>query len=116
MQLQERIEGFRRAGLGVVAISYDTPELQQVFIERAGIEYPLLSDVEAATFTALGILNEDYQPGDSAYGIPHPGVLVLDRGQTVRAKLFVEGYDTRVGAEGVLAAARDALGIPTHHP
>jgi peroxiredoxin len=111
VQLQERIEGFHRAGLGVAAITYDTPELQRVFIERADIEYPLLSDIDAGTFTALGILNPDYEPGDSAYGIPYPGVLVLDRGQTVRAKIFVEGYETRVNAENVLAAAQDALGI-----
>lgn len=111
MQLQEQIEGYRQAGLGVVAITYDTPELQQVFIDRAGIEYPLLSDIDTATFTALGILNRDYEPGDGAYGIPYPGVLVLDRGERVRAKVFVEGYETRVKAENVLDTAKQALGI-----
>lgn len=111
MQLQKRIEGFRQAGLGVVAITYDTPALQQVFIDRAGVEYPLLSDIDTRTFTALGILNQDYQPGESGYGIPYPGVLVLDRDEVIRAKIFVEGYETRVGAENVLAAAKTALGI-----
>lgn len=111
MQLQERIEGYRQAGLGVVAITYDTPALQQAFIDKAGIDYPLLSDIDAQSFIALGILNQEYQPGDSAYGIPYPGVLVLDPAQTVRARIFVEGYETRGGADQVLATAREALDI-----
>ena len=111
MQLQEQIEGFRQEGLGVVAITYDAPALQRVFIDRAGIEYPLLSDIDAQTVTRLGILNQDYKPGDSAYGIPYPGVLIMDPAQIVRAKVFVEGYETRVRAENVLAAAREALGL-----
>lgn len=111
MQLQEQIAGFRQAGLGVVAITYDAPELQQVFIERAGIEYPMLSDIDARSFTALGILNRDYEPGDSAYGIPYPGTLVLDRDQVIRARVFVEGYETRVSAENVLTVAQEALAI-----
>jgi len=109
--MQERIEGYRRAGLGVVAITYDTPALQQAFIDKAGIEYPLLSDIDAQSFIALGILNQDYEPGDSAYGIPYPGVLVLDPAQTVRARIFVAGYETRVSADQVLATAVDALAI-----
>ncbi len=111
MQLQQRIDGFRRAGIGVVAITYDTAALQQAFVDRARIEYPLLSDIDTRTFMALGILNRDYRPGDSGYGIPYPGVLVLDRDQVIRAKIFVAGYDTRVGADSVLAAAKAALHV-----
>ncbi len=110
------MEGFRQAGLGVVAITYDTPALQQAFIDRARIEYPLLSDIDTRTFTALGILNQDYQPGDSGYGIPYPGVLVLDRDQVIRARIFVEGYETRVNADSVLATAKAALGIAAVQP
>lgn len=111
MQLQSQIEKFREAGLGVAVISYDTPALQQAFVDKAGIEFPLLSDVDAQSMTALGILNTEYQPGDSAYGIPYPGALVLDPSETIQAKLFVEGYEIRVKAENVLAVAQAALGI-----
>lgn len=102
---------FRDAGLGVVVVTYDPPDLQRAFIERTGAGYPMLSDIDTETFSALGILNQDYQPGDGGYGIPYPGVLVIDPSGTIRAKIFVEGYDTRVDAGNTLALARQVLGI-----
>lgn len=111
MQLQEHLARFREAGLEVVVLTYDAPEAQRRFVESRGIEYPLLSDVDAASVTALGILNTEYEPGHSAFGIPHPGVFVLDGELVIRDKLFIEGYQTRVDAEGVLAAARRALSL-----
>lgn len=112
MQLQEHLDRYRAAGLSVVAITYDPEALQRPFIEQFGIEYPMLSDIDAATVSALGILNEDYQPGDSAYGVPYPGVFILDTALRVRGKIFLDGYQTRVDAESTLAAARQALELP----
>ena len=42
-------------GIGLVAITYDTPEAQQPFIEQHGITVPLLSDIEQGTFRAPGL-------------------------------------------------------------
>ena len=90
-------------------VTYDSPELQQRFIDDGSITYPFISDVDTATMTALGILNEDYEPGEPAYGIPYPGVFVLNPEQQIVDKIFVESYRTRVDAEGMLAYALDAL-------
>ena len=109
MELQENLEGFERAGIGVAAITYDAPEDQQAFMEDYGIRYPLLSDIEARSVLALGILNEKYQPGDSAYGIPHPGVFVLNPEMRIVGKIFVEPYSVRVDAAGVLSYADSLL-------
>jgi peroxiredoxin len=109
VQLQEHLEHYRAAGLGVAVLTYDPPEAQQQFVASRGIGFPMLSDVDAVTVTTLGILNAEYQPGHSAYGIPHAGTFVLDGDLIIRDKLFVEGYQTRVDAEEVLAAARRAL-------
>lgn len=111
VQLQDHIEDFRAAGLGVVGMTYDAPAAVQAFADRHGLDYPLLADVEATTVQALGILNTEYQPGDSAYGIPYPGVFVADRSGVIRAKIFVEPYSIRVDGAGVLRAARAALGL-----
>ncbi len=90
-------------------VTYDSPELQQRFIDAGSITYPFISDVDTATMTALGILNEDYEPGEPAYGIPYPGVFVLNPEQQIVGKIFVEFYRTRVDAEGMFAYALDAL-------
>ena len=110
MQLQEQAADFEKAGIGIVAITYDAPELQQVFIDAASITYPLLSDIDAVTIKSLGILNEQYEPGDTAYGIPHPGVFVVDSEMNIAGKIFVEEYQVRVDGEGTLAYALQVLG------
>ncbi|MCB1687995.1 MAG: peroxiredoxin family protein [Halioglobus sp.] len=111
IQLQENKAGFDAAGIGMVAITYDEPALQQAFIEKHGITIPLLSDQDALSFKTLGILNDDYAPGDFQYGIPHPGMIVIDTEGRVVGKQFLEAYSSRVDSAAALAFAREVLGI-----
>lgn len=111
VQLQQYKTGFDAAGIGMVAITYDTPEQLQAFSERHGITIPLLSDIDAMTFKTLGILNEQYRSGDAQYGIPHPGMIVIDPEGKVVGKLFLEAYSSRVDSAAALAYARQALGL-----
>jgi peroxiredoxin len=94
----------------MVAITYDTPELQQAFIDAVPVTYPFLSDIDASTMQALGILNEEYPPGDDNYGLPYPGIYVLDPEQKIVGKIFVERYQMRVDAPTTLAYAKELLG------
>jgi peroxiredoxin len=111
IQLQEHKAQFDASGIALVAITYDEPTLQQAFIDKFGITLPVLSDLNALSFKTLGILNEKYQPGDFQYGIPHPGMIIVDTNGTVVGKLFLEAYSSRVDAAAALAFARTALGI-----
>ncbi len=107
--MQEYTAEFETAGIGMVAITYDTPDLQQAFIEAGSIDYPFLSDVGAESFSALGILNDEYAPGDESYGIPFPGVYVVNPELEIVGKVFVERYQNRVDAETTLAYALEVL-------
>ena len=111
IQLQAHKAAFDAAGIGLVGITYDPPDEQQAFIDRFGITIPVLSDRDALSFKTLGILNEQYRPGDVQFGIPHPGMIVIDRDGKVAGKLFLEAYSKRVDARAALDFARDALGI-----
>jgi peroxiredoxin len=111
IQLQENKAGFDAAGIGMVAITYDDPVLQQAFIEKFGITIPVVSDVNALSFKTLGILNKNYSPGEFQYGIPHPGMIVIDPQGKVVGKLFLEAYSLRVDAAAALAFAKTALGL-----
>jgi len=113
IQLQEHKAEFDAAGIGMVAITYDAPDLQQSFIEKFNITIPVLSDTNALSFKTLGILNENYAPGDVQYGIPHPGMIIIDKQDRVVGKLFVEAYTSRVDATAALVFAKKALGIDT---
>jgi len=106
VQLQEHLAEFEAAGFGVVAMTYDAPEVQDQFVRKHRIGYPLISDVEATSVRALGILNADYPPDHDAYGIPHPGVFVVSPQGVIVGKLFIEAYEARVDAASVLGYAR----------
>lgn len=109
MQLQGETAKFDEAGIGVVALTYDAPDLQRKFIEKFRITYPVLSDVEATSMKNLGILNTEYEPGDSSYGIPYPGVFVVKPDGTIAGKVFIEGYEKRIDAASLLAYAKEVL-------
>ena len=109
IQLNQYARQFRDAGIGLVAITYDAPELQRAFAEEHGITIPILSDIDALSFKTLGILNPQYRPGDHHYGIPWPGTIVVDSDGLVVGKLFLEAYSSRVDAAAVLAFAKKVL-------
>lgn len=111
IQLQAYKADFDAAGIGMVAITYDDPQLQQQFIDRFGITIPILSDRDSLSFKTLGILNEEYNSGDPRYGIPHPGMIVITPEGEVAGKLFIEDYRLRVDAATALAFAREKLGL-----
>lgn len=68
-----------------------------IIIETSTIEL-VRARHDSYSVKALGILNADHGPGDEHYGIPDPGMFVIDRqGRTV-GKVFVKGYATRVDA------------------
>ena len=107
--MQEHVDAYEQAGVGIVVITYDAPELQQAFVNAGGITYPFISDIDANTMNALGILNEQYEPGEPAYGIPHPGVFVVNPNNEIVGKIFVESFRERVDGEGTLQYALGVL-------
>lgn len=107
--MQELSAEFEKAGIGIVAITYDTPALQQVFIEAAAITYPFLMDIDTESFAALEILNDEHGPEDKHYGLPFPGIFVLNTEREIVGKIFVERYQIRVDAETTLEYALEVL-------
>ena len=93
----------------MVAMTYDKPEQQQPFIDKNGIEFPLLSDVDARSVKALGILNTENQPGDASYGIPFPGIFIVNSDKKVVGKMFFEGYKKRMDAAALVTVAKELL-------
>ncbi|MBE1300299.1 MAG: redoxin domain-containing protein [Alteromonadaceae bacterium] len=109
IQLQQYKAQFERAGIGLVAITYDSQEQQQAFTDKHSISIPVLSDIEASSFTALDILHADYPKEDEHYGLPYPGMFVVENNGVIKGKLFVETYSSRVDAESTLVLARSVL-------
>ena len=119
MELQDRLTELSDAGIGVAAISYDSPEILADFAARRGITFPLLSDAGSKTINEYGILNTVAAEGvgpnrdDPAVkadvakyvsvfgasqmivGTPYPGTFMLDSNDRVKSRFFEEYYRER---------------------
>ena len=110
------MEELKNSGIGIAAISYDSPAVLADFAERRGITYPLLADVGSSVITEFGILNtvaaegmgpNQDDPGviadvakyvsvfgstQAIVGTPFPGTFMLDAQGHVRSRFFEEFY------------------------
>lgn len=106
MQLSGFVEQFDAIGVNVVAISYDSHVKNKTFSDKQQLKFPLLSDHNNATIIGFNILNNDYKPGDRAFGIPHPGVVFLTPDDTIGLKRAVPSYRQRPEFAEILAAVK----------
>jgi len=100
--LEQSLPRIKAQGLGLAAISYDSPAILKVFSGREHISYPLLSDPDSAVIRAYGILNETVPKDSGVYGIPYPGAYVLNERGVVVAKYFEDDYRVRDTAASIL--------------
>ena len=102
MKLNDLADEFENIGVGVVGMTYDKPEVIKAFHEKWNVSYPVLRDVERAHVEAWGVRNEEYGPGTFAYGVPHPGVVLISADGEILAKWAERGYRSRADWSEVL--------------
>jgi hypothetical protein len=111
VELERSLEKFRARGLGVAAISYDSPEVLRHFSERmGGFHYPLLADEGSKAIRAFGIFNHNVPEGHEFYGMPFPGTFLVDENGIVRAKYFEQMHRQRYTADSILVREFGASG------
>ena len=87
---------FETHGVKLYAVSYDDQETLKEFAQTQNIPYPLLSDLDSAVIERYGILNTEVSKDDAfLYGIPFPGIYVVDESGKVVAKFFHDTYKKR---------------------
>lgn len=110
MKLNDIKDQFEAIGVGVVGMTYDKAEIIREFHKKWEIGYPVLRDVDRQHVEAWGIRNEEYGPGTFAYGIPHPGVVLLSPEGEILAKWAEAGYRSRADWSEVLDEVRNSVG------
>lgn len=93
--LVKEVDAFVAMGFNVSVMTYDSLEILQNVVEDEGVTFKLLHDEALKHVNAYGILNKDYAPGDSAYGIPQPGILVIAPDGTIVKKFAEEDFRKR---------------------
>jgi len=104
IDLKKVEQPLEKRGYGLVAISYDTPQVLTAFAEKQDINYTLLSDGGSKMIDAFGLRDPQYPVGSFAYGVPKPSIFILDRRGVIRAKLALEGYKVRPSNDAILGA------------
>jgi peroxiredoxin len=117
--LQSRYKELQARGVGLAAISYDTPGIMAAFSKAHGIEFPLLADPGSPTITRFGLRNpvpemalgpNGNDPEVQKYvqkyvslirvspdmvGVSFPGTFILDRQGRVTSRHFEDFYIER---------------------
>ena len=126
MELQQRLQELENSGIGIAAISYDSPAVLADFAQRMGITFPLLSDEDSQVITEFGILNTVAVEGLGAnredpavqadvaryvsmfgasqliVGTPYPGTFMVDANGRVTSRFFEEFYRERNTTSNVM--------------
>jgi peroxiredoxin len=114
VELQELAAELAAEQVAIFAISYDSVATLAAFAAKHHITYSLLSDEGSRVIRALGLLNEQIFEHhayygiarvESHYGVPYPGVFVLDQGGRVVDKRFQQSFRERETAVGLAESA-----------
>lgn len=107
MELNENRETLRKAGLGLVAISFDSVAVLSNFAKRKEIEFPMLSDPNSKIIRDFGILNESVAKDNPFFGIPHPVTYMVDPKGLVISRKFDEDFRQRFTVGNILMEKLD---------
>ena len=87
VQLQKELKKVEAAGITVVAISYDKPEILKSFATDKMITFRLLSDKDSKVIDLYKLRNSDVKKGSRQEGIPHPVTVLVNQDGTIQQKL-----------------------------
>ena len=102
VELEQSREEFRKLGIGLAAISYDSVAILHNFAERRAIHFSLLSDPDSKIIRSVGLLNQSMPQGSPFFGIPYPGTFILDAKGVIKAKYFEDDFRERFTAADIL--------------
>jgi len=110
VELQSRYPDITRQGLGLVAISYDSPDTHKRFAASRSIAFPILADPGSAIIKQYGLLNQGVDPKSTTFGIPHPGTFIVDRKGVVVSRFFEDAYQERYTTATILSSLGAGIG------
>jgi peroxiredoxin len=100
LSLQRATAHFKEKGIGLVAVSYDSPEILKFFTARHAITYPLISDPQSEIIQRFGVLNPTAT--GMSKGMSYPGFVYVSSAGRVQETFFEEDFHSRFTGNSVL--------------
>lgn len=88
----------------------ESPATHRKFVNKYDAQFALLTDRNSDYFRQLGIFNDELAPDHRFYGIPHPGIMLVDAAGQIVAKFAEADYRDRPALIDVIEAARTLAG------
>ena len=105
MKLSKAKPEFDALNINLVAMTFDAHGLAEDFLRKHKLKFPILQDVDQYHVKLLGILNDKYAPGHFAHGVPHPGMILVNKDGIIVAKFSESGFKKRPAIKLVLDTA-----------
>lgn len=101
IQLQQAQPKFKEKGIGLAAISYDTPAILKTFSSRREITFPLLADPQSKIIQQFGLLN----PRGMGFtkGMAIPGFFYVNGNGVIKDAFFAGKDNNRYTPNSVIA-------------
>ncbi len=106
MQLSEYSNKFTDIGVEIITVTYDSATDANKFHSQSKLKFPILKDENSELIKRLGILNPGPDKDSKYYGIPYPGIFLVDKSGIIRGKFAEESYRDRPELENVFAEAK----------
>ena len=91
----------------MLAVSVDPPEASKPIVDRYGLTFPVLSDVNHDALRAFGVVHEHGNPIDGG-DIARPATFIVDRAGRIVWRDLSENWRVRPHPGDLLARARAA--------
>ena len=109
---EEERAGFARRGVQIAAISVDSPAESSRLVRSRGYTMPVLSDPDAGTIRAYGVLHP--HGGEGGRDIARPAEFLVDNTGIIRWVNLTESVLVRLWPEAVLHALDGMPGVSPH--
>ena len=103
--IEKNLNKFNEAGIRVVAISVDTPQINRDYmLQKAGYTFTFLSDPKLEAIRSYDLVHAGQ--GEKGADVSRPAEFLVDSSGTVRWRMLTENLFVRARPERVLEAAK----------
>jgi hypothetical protein len=104
VELAGQAESFRKRGIGVASVIPEPVATIKEFATKHGLDYPVLSDADAAIIRRFGLVDHTFKATGDLAGkdIPYAATFLVDEHGTIKEKFFEQAAENRRTTASIL--------------